>query len=69
MAHSTYLFAIPTFFEGAGRVVDFQGALNQYNDSPSGKEADEAALEHDVRAVIEDLVAGVIAARRERIAG
>jgi hypothetical protein len=53
--HSTFLFAVPTWAEGVGRLVDFGGFLNEYNSSSSEDEADLKAMTHDWEAVGSDL--------------
>ena len=52
---STFLFARPSVVEGAARIFDFAGALNQYNTTLTGEEADRRALEADWRAVGDDI--------------
>jgi len=52
---SSYLFATPTWKEGAGRLLDFGDALTEYNGLPSPDEADLFAMWLDWRAVGEDL--------------
>jgi hypothetical protein len=48
---SGILFARPSFLEGIGRLFDFGGTLNQYNDSSTPQEADIKALRADWEAV------------------
>ena len=52
---TTYLYAIPTWTEGVGRLVDFGGFLSQYNTSSTDDEADARALALDWLAVGSDL--------------
>ena len=52
---SSFLFARPSLIEGAARILDFSGALDEYNTSPTGEEADRRALEADWRAVGHDI--------------
>ena len=59
VACSDFLFARPTFVEGAARLFDFAGALNQYNESKTGSEADAIALRMDMRMVGADLWAAL----------
>jgi hypothetical protein len=40
---STFLFARPSFWEGAGRLFDFGGFLSEYNYSRDGQQADSLA--------------------------
>ena len=49
--YSDFLFAQPSFLEGMARTLDIGGTLDVYNTSPSGDEADEAALLADWFAV------------------
>ena len=44
---SFMLFQRPSFFEGMARIFDFGGALNVYDKSASGEEADVRALAAD----------------------
>jgi hypothetical protein len=48
---STFLFASPTFFEGAGRLVDFGNTLCEYNVSETEIASDWRALTADCMAV------------------
>ena len=52
---TSHLFAMPSFVEGIGRILDFSGSLNQYNSSPSGEDADLRAVSADWFAVGDDL--------------
>ena len=52
---SSFLYAKPSFLEGAARVLDFTGALNRYNDTPTGEGADYRALVADWRAIGSDI--------------
>ncbi|TVS20368.1 MAG: hypothetical protein EA424_04390 [Planctomycetaceae bacterium] len=63
--YSTILFASPSFVEGVSRVVDLGNTLDQYNDCPSGQEADAYALSADWRAVGSDLRQAVREWKRE----
>ncbi len=45
--HSFYLFAIPSFVEGMGRVLDIGSTLDIYNDSLTPGQADYKALMSD----------------------
>jgi len=42
-----FLFARPTFWSGAARVLDLGGTFDQYNSSRTGDEADARALSND----------------------
>ena len=53
--HSFNLFSRPSLCEGASRLMDFSGSLNQYNTSPSPSEADTRSLSHDWQAIGLDL--------------
>jgi hypothetical protein len=48
---STFLFALPSWQEGAGRLVDFGDSLTQYNRTTGPAGADARALAQDWRAV------------------
>ena len=65
--YSTFLFAEPSFLEGVGRLMDFQGLMNQYNSSPTAEQADETALYADWRAVGESIAAaaGVYSSKKQ----
>lgn len=56
MSESTYLFAIPTWAEGAGRLVDFGDTLSEYNYSITPDTADAIAMAMDWRAVGVDIM-------------
>ncbi len=43
-ARSDFLFAEPSFLEGMARIWDFGNSLNVYNESRTGREADDTAL-------------------------
>lgn len=49
------LYARPSFLEGMARVLDMAGTLNEYNTSPTGEEADIAALATDWHTVASDM--------------
>ena len=53
--YTAYLFARPSFIEGMARLFDFAGALNQYNTSPTPKQADALALACDWKQVGADM--------------
>ncbi len=60
--NTTFLFANPSFLEGASRVLDMGGTLQQYNSSLNSDQADSIAMQRDFAAVNEDMKnAGVIA--------
>jgi len=50
-----FLFAQPSFCEGAGRILDFGDTLTEYNASPSGEMADAIAIGMDVAVVGKDM--------------
>jgi hypothetical protein len=52
---SDFLYARPSFLEGAARLFDFSGSLNTYNESSTPAEADTRAMYEDWRAVGHDL--------------
>ncbi len=62
---SDYLFARPSFMEGAARIMDLSGSLNTYNYSRNGAEADARALAQDWRAIGRDVRAALEELRPE----
>lgn len=52
---STFLFARPSFLEGAARVMDLGNTLSDYNFSATEQEADTIACACDWRQVAEDM--------------
>lgn len=54
-SYTDFLYARPSFLEGAARIVDFFGVLRQYNSSASTKSADSRAMRADWNAVAADL--------------
>jgi hypothetical protein len=55
MSDSLFLCARPSFIEGMSRILDFGGALNEYNRSLTPEQADYLALYADWRLVGMDL--------------
>jgi hypothetical protein len=55
MSESTYLFAVPSWVEGVGRIFDFGDALSEYNYSATPEDADAVATYLDWSAVGGDL--------------
>lgn len=55
--YTDFLFARPSFMEGAARVLDLGDTLTLYNGSLSEVEADELALLMDMYAIGVDLFA------------
>ncbi len=53
---SDFLFARPTLFSGAARVLDFMGLFDFYNMSRTEKEADARATYADWRVVGNDML-------------
>jgi len=51
---SDFLFAQPSYLSGLGRLLDFAGALDEYNTFPTGDEADAVALAMDWQIIAED---------------
>ena len=49
------LYAAPSFIEGVARLMDFGGALNEYNTASSPELADEKAIRSDWVAVGKDI--------------
>lgn len=62
---STFLFALPSWQEGAGRLVDFGGSLTEYNITSAPGDADERALMQDWLAV-GDFLRAALRKGRER---
>lgn len=52
---STFLFALPTWQEGVGRLVDFADALTEYNSTKEPENADARATAQDWLAVGDEL--------------
>ncbi len=44
---TSFLFSRPSFLEGFGRLFDFPGTLDNYNQAPSAEDADQMALTMD----------------------
>lgn len=61
---SSFLFARPSFTEGAGRLLDFGNTLFEYNRSETGELADYRAIYADCRVIGEELRSGIEAQRR-----
>ena len=55
MSDSLFLCARPSFAEGVGRILDFGGNLDQYNQSITPAQADYLALRGDWQLVGMDL--------------
>lgn len=64
-SYSDFLYARPSFLEGVARIFDFGGTLNEYNFSPTGQEADTAAIRSDWEAIGQDMRAAIEAFERE----
>ena len=52
---STFLFALPTWEEGVGRLVDFADALTEYNRTAPPADPDARATAQDWLAVGDEL--------------
>lgn len=50
-----FLYARPSFLEGLARIMDLGNTLNEYNTSPTGKEADYIAISNDWAMVGQDM--------------
>ena len=50
-----FLFSTPSFFSGAGTVINLAGNFYEFNSSESGFEADEKAIENDFRMIGQDI--------------
>ena len=55
MTRAYFLFARPSFLEGAARLFDFGNALSTYNYSRNPRLADDRAIREDWLVVAEDL--------------
>ena len=55
MGDSDFLFARPSFLEGAARVLDVDCTLQEYNKSATPEEADALALFKDFQAAGNDI--------------
>ncbi len=55
MGNSDYLFKMPSFRDGAARVIDLFASFDKYNISETGEEADARAFYHDMAALSEDV--------------
>ncbi len=64
---STFLFAMPSFAEGAGRILDFGDTLSEFNLSLTPEQADRIAFEMDWRAISQDLRTAMMQVARERM--
>jgi hypothetical protein len=53
--YTMFLYARPSVIEGAARVVDIGGTLNQYNASLTPEQADRLAFAADLAAVRQDI--------------
>ncbi|MBN2217568.1 MAG: hypothetical protein JW719_09340 [Pirellulales bacterium] len=51
MSDSLFLCARPSFVEGASRLLDFGGTLNEYNKSLTAAQADYLAIYSDWRMI------------------
>ena len=56
---STFLFALPTWQEGAGRLVDFADTMTEYNRTSPPQDPDARATAQDWLAVGEELRAAL----------
>jgi hypothetical protein len=62
---SDFLYASPSFLEGAASVLDLGDTLTDYNASLSGEQADRIALAMDWQAVGDDMRRAVAAFETE----
>lgn len=53
--YTSFLYADPSFLEGAARILDFGDTLTALNESPTPEQADALALRMDWRAFGRDL--------------
>ena len=54
MGHSDFLMRVPTFTDGAARIIDLFGDFDNYNMSSTPQEADTKAFHYDIEALRED---------------
>jgi hypothetical protein len=55
-----FLYARPSAIEGVGRILDFFGTMQTYNQSRSPEEADAHALRNDFRTIGQDIATAVM---------
>lgn len=60
-----YLFAMPSIWSGAARVLDLFGTFDAYNDSASDVLADARAIYSDWRITGQDLAGAMMVVERE----
>ncbi|MCY4027530.1 MAG: hypothetical protein OXH75_14625 [Acidobacteria bacterium] len=60
-----HLFALPSVWSGAARVLDLFGVFDTYNDSPNDALADSRALYSDWHIVGQDLADAMVKVERE----
>jgi hypothetical protein len=48
---SDFLFSTPSIIEGVGRIFDFSGSMQAYNESATPEQADALAIFNDFKAV------------------
>lgn len=66
---STFLFARPSFWEGAGRAMDLGNTLSEYNFSATEEEADAIAFACDWRQVAEDIWRAILTEKAAGVEG
>ncbi len=54
MSHTFDLFALPSFMEGVGSVIDLAGSFHNYNSSESLYDADFKAMKSDWQTIEND---------------
>lgn len=65
MSHTFRFFALPSFMEGVGSVIDIAGSFHNYNCSQSPHEADFEALNGDWKAIEKDFSDAFESLRKE----
>ncbi len=63
---SDFLFAHPSFWGGAARVLDLAGVMVEFNQSLTPEQADEIAMRADWQGVGDDLRTALASARQEQ---
>lgn len=52
---SDFLFSTPSVIEGIGRIFDFSGSMQVYNECLTQQQADSLALFNDFKAIGKDI--------------
>lgn len=60
-----FLFSTPSVLEGIGRIFDFSGSMQVYNESRTPEEADSLAICNDFKSIGIDIKSAVIQYQKE----